>query len=196
MESTKRTSKTFVISDTHFGHSNIIRYCHRPFETVEEMTEALIDNWNSVVSNDDEVWHLGDFCCFAKHGLGFDICKRLNGKKYLVLGNHDEYQFDSDMDMYFTMGFSKVYDIPVFYKGQFWMSHRPFKSAYGVDVDKIDGIFNIFGHIHNNGLDFDKYGHKVYLDDITKSTFNVSADVIGYTPIEFDKVVSLMKEYE
>lgn len=55
-------SRVFFTSDTHFNHTNIIRFCERPFERVDEMNEKLIDNWNSVVSPEDFVFHLGDFC--------------------------------------------------------------------------------------------------------------------------------------
>ena len=48
-------SRIFVTSDTHFSHVNIIKYCNRPYASVEEMNNALIDNWNSVVKNDDLV---------------------------------------------------------------------------------------------------------------------------------------------
>ena len=50
----------FFTSDTHFDHKNILRFCNRPWETVEEMNQGLIDNWNSVVGPDDIVFHLGD----------------------------------------------------------------------------------------------------------------------------------------
>lgn len=70
----------FFSSDLHFGHKNIIKYCTRPFESVEEMNKKLIENWNSVVTNDDTVFFLGD----AGFGSVTKICecvKRLNGKK-------------------------------------------------------------------------------------------------------------------
>jgi len=75
-------------SDTHFGHDAIRRYCDRPFASVEEMDNQLIQSWNGVVSPRDEVWHLGDF------GYGPDtrmrsVFRRLNGKKRLIIGNHD-----------------------------------------------------------------------------------------------------------
>ena len=50
----------FAISDTHFGHSNIIKYCDRPFHSVSEMNEKLIDNWNNIVTEQDHIYHLGD----------------------------------------------------------------------------------------------------------------------------------------
>jgi calcineurin-like phosphoesterase family protein len=77
--------KTFVISDTHFNHRNIIRYCNRPFVTVEQMNQQLILNWNSVVSPEDTVWHVGDF------GFGdlSSINGQLNGHVHLIQGNHD-----------------------------------------------------------------------------------------------------------
>lgn len=65
-------SKIFYISDLHLMHQNIIRFDNRPFKTVEEMDKALIDNWNSVVSNADHVYHLGDFAG-ARRMIGLSI---------------------------------------------------------------------------------------------------------------------------
>lgn len=75
----------FVVSDTHLKHRRIIEYCHRPFNSVGEMNECLIHNWNQTVSPTDTVYHLGDF------GFG-DLSEfrgRLNGEIHLIQGNHD-----------------------------------------------------------------------------------------------------------
>jgi|ERR1700722_3415176 len=77
------------ISDTHFGHANIIKYSKRPFSSVEEMNRKLIENWNARVAPDDIVWHLGDFA-FMKPDQFMRLLERLNGRKHVVLGNHDK----------------------------------------------------------------------------------------------------------
>jgi calcineurin-like phosphoesterase family protein len=77
----------FFTADTHFGHANIIKYCNRPFASVEEQDETLIANWNRLVKPGDHVFHLGDFCM---HGDLSEYRKRLNGKITLIRGNHDK----------------------------------------------------------------------------------------------------------
>lgn len=77
----------WFISDTHFGHENIIYYAGRPFEGATEMDEELIDAWNARVRPDDLVYHLGDFAMDAKHGVA--IRRNLNGAIRLIVGNHD-----------------------------------------------------------------------------------------------------------
>ncbi len=79
----------FFTSDTHFGHANIIGYCRRPFDSVQEMDDAMVATWNSIVRPGDDVWHLGDFAhgADAKHVRA--VFHRLNGRKRLVIGNHD-----------------------------------------------------------------------------------------------------------
>lgn len=80
--------RLFFTSDTHFNHTNILQYCNRPFKTVDKMNETIITNWNNVVGSDDVVFHLGDFCLGGADEWN-KILDRLNGRIYLVLGNHD-----------------------------------------------------------------------------------------------------------
>lgn len=82
-------SNIFFTSDTHFFHNNVIIYCNRPFETREQMNEVLIQEWNSVVGENDVVYHIGDFA-FASRTDNEYILSRLNGSKILVAGNHDD----------------------------------------------------------------------------------------------------------
>jgi calcineurin-like phosphoesterase family protein len=79
----------WLVGDTHFYHTNIIKYCNRPFSSIDEMNEKLIENWNRVVKASDTVYHLGDFG-FAKKELLLAAFKRLNGNKHLIRGNHDK----------------------------------------------------------------------------------------------------------
>ena len=76
-------------SDTHYYHKKIIEYCHRPFGSVEEMNEAMIDRWNSKVKPEDEVYHIGDFALKCSVPEVENIVRRLNGHIHLILGNHD-----------------------------------------------------------------------------------------------------------
>jgi calcineurin-like phosphoesterase family protein len=79
----------FFTADTHFGHKNIIRYCNRPFETAHEMNEVLIENWNKVVNQTDTVYHLGDVAILRPEKTR-EVLNRLNGKIYLISGNHEK----------------------------------------------------------------------------------------------------------
>lgn len=79
----------YFTSDLHFGHFNAIGFDYRPFQTVEEMDKALIDNWNRKVTNEDTVYILGDFCFHSDKEPEYYL-QQLKGKKYLVQGNHDQ----------------------------------------------------------------------------------------------------------
>ena len=78
----------FFTADPHFGHANIIKYCHRPFASVGEMDRVLIAKWNAKITADDDVWILGDFTLRSGQNA-LNYLKQLNGRKHLILGNHD-----------------------------------------------------------------------------------------------------------
>lgn len=79
----------YLTSDTHINHKSICLYSNRPFNSVEEMNEALIKNWNRVVTPNDTVYHLGDVS-FGTDKQTFEYFERLNGKIHIILGNHDK----------------------------------------------------------------------------------------------------------
>ena len=164
-------SRTFFIADTHFGEDNIRRYENRPLETAEEMDVSLIKNWNSVISNDDEVYVLGDFGGDKKEA---DILSKLNGKKYLVKGNHDIHSNEYNRNA----GFAEVYDMPVLYKGFWILSHD------AIYVNSNMPYANLFGHVHNIPI----------VKDYSSQHFCVSVERIDYTPISFDEIVQKVRE--
>lgn len=77
----------YFTADTHFSHEKILEYCVRPFETVEEMDDAIIENWNEVVRPEDTVYHLGDFTLMGYQAKS--LFQLLSGTKYIVPGGHD-----------------------------------------------------------------------------------------------------------
>lgn len=80
--------KTFITSDHHFGHTNIIKLCNRPFSSIEEMDAEMVRRWNLLVDKDDLVYHLGDL--FWTEKAAKEILPQLNGVIHLILGNHDK----------------------------------------------------------------------------------------------------------
>lgn len=126
----------WVISDTHFYHSKILGYCQRPFETVEEMNEVLIKNWNSVINEGDIVYILGDFC-FGNKEMLREIVSQLKGRKILILGNHDRLTKGAYLDV----GFETVTKNPMIVDGDFILSHHPLQGDLG-------RFYNIHGHKH------------------------------------------------
>lgn len=163
--------KEWIISDTHWHHKNIIEYCNRPFSSVEEMDNTMIKKWNSVVGKDDIVWHLGDFAMGTKEQIT-QIVEQLNGRIYLILGNHDNHT----VKWYYDCGFAKVYDHPILYRDFYILSHHPRTAS-----SPIYGYF--YGHIHT----WDEY------KDFTSNSFCVCAERLGYKPILIDDALKIMK---
>lgn len=133
--------KNFYIADTHFGHFNIIRYDNRPFSSVKEMDEALIKNWNDVVTDDDTVYILGDFSWYDELTTS-DIIRKLNGHKVLVKGNHDQ------ITRKISYAFDKIVDyLEISDNGtKIIMSHYPILFWNGQFKDSV----HLYGHVHNS----------------------------------------------
>lgn len=168
--------KIFLIGDCHFGHRNIIKYCNRPFANVEEMTEGLIKNWNSVVGKNDIVYVVGDFALCGKQKI-IEIGKQLNGRKRLILGNHDQ----ASVNTYREAGFEFVYNHSIVLDDFYIISHVPM-----VGISENTPFANVFAHVHDD---------PAYKDYSCRS-FCVSAERINYTPVEFKVIKEKMKAVE
>ncbi len=178
----------FFTSDPHFFHNNVIKYDNRPFTSVEEMNNAIISRWNSIVSSNDTVYVCGDFGLCPIISL-HNLLNSLEGKKILILGNHDRYQHSQ----YIKAGFDAVYYELVMKLGQkiVKLSHYPYKTSKlslwweqfyrGKDyshINKKKPIRNeedwlIHGHVHN--------GYKKI--DVKKKQINVGCFAWDYFPV-------------
>ena len=90
----------FYIADTHFRHGNILRFDKRPWVSLEDMEQAMISRWNKRVNNNDDIYILGDFCWSGNADVWAGILSQLNGRKYLITGNHDLKQFPQKVTAY------------------------------------------------------------------------------------------------
>ena len=139
-------SEIWVISDTHFNHENIIQYCGRPFANADLMNECLVDNWNEVVKPQDKVYHLGDVYMGSSPEHPFSILSKLNGKKRLILGNHD-----SGRDQNLLKAFQKIDVWRMFPEFGLLLTHVPVhESTLQKGRFRERGLLNVHGHIHTN----------------------------------------------
>lgn len=169
----------FWSSDTHYFHKNIISYSNRPFKDVDEMNEKLIANWNSVVTNNDTVYHLGDVS-FADKEKTDKILNRLNGQIMLVKGNHDNRLVSDRFEWvkdYFEL---KVQDKDTKKGSQLIvMSHYPFATWNG----SYRGSVSVHGHTHNN-----------LKKDYNLLRMDIGVDACNFFPISYEQIKQEFKK--
>ena len=166
-------------ADQHFHHANIIKYCKRPYQTVEEMNNDLIAKWNSVVQKDHVVYSLGDFCLGGWHQFR-SIVDQLQGEINLVPGGHDERWLNAArrathirvLDPLLTLEFMAPGPNTVVV-----ISHYAMRSW-----DRIHyGAYHLYGHSH--GL----------LPGIGRS-MDAGVDCHNYTPVSLRQVLAMLEE--
>lgn len=162
----------WLISDTHFFHHNIIRYSNRPFDSVEEMNEHMIDKWNSVVKPGDKVYHLGDVWMGpSEHDKRARLWSRLKGRKRLIVGNHDDIPYMSSGGF-----FDQVYMWRVFTDFNVLLTHVPIHESSIHERIVVAGGMNVHGHTHEQGSPEGPYK-------------SVCVEMINYTPIHIEEVL-------
>lgn len=172
--------KTFFTADLHLFHKNIIKYCKRPFENLDEMHETIKQNWNMVVSPIDHVYIVGDVA--FSNGVEDKVVtylKNLNGKKFLIRGNHDkkldsrilaEFQWVKD---YYKLKVSTPYEdqeiVLLHYAMKVWdKSHH--------------GSWHLYGHSHGS-----------LKDDPNALSMDIGVDANNFIPLSFEQVSEILK---
>lgn len=172
----------FFTSDLHIGHKNIIRYCDRPFDSVEEMNEKIIENWNSVVRKNDMIFVLGDFAITGSQNAQ-EAFNRLHGRKILIRGNHDH-----KPSKMWRMGWEQVYDIHAMTINEelVTMSHYPhFEDNEWLREHPSAG----FQHPHNNGgFLLNGHIHSSPENKIRGKQFDVGVDANNFTPVPIEEI--------
>lgn len=137
----------FITSDIHFSHRKILEYCpdSRPFSSVEDMNEAIVDNWNKKVTNEDEIFILGDVS-FGKPIETCEFLERLNGKSFkLVLGNHDSSKYLKEDRFRYRFEWIKDYNKVKLFGKDIIMFHYPIEQW----DKKHYGSYHFHGHLHS-----------------------------------------------
>lgn len=175
--------KLFFTADSHFNHTNIIKFCNRPFKSVEQMNETLIANWNSVISEDDIVFHLGDFC-LGGAAEWTKLLDRLNGKIYLILGNHDLKNFRQGFIQRFEHVALQMFIMVD--KQKMYLCHYPFLCFEGGYKD----VWQLFGHVHtrenNTGIDAERLRY------LYPTQYDVGVDNNDFKPVSFNEVKEII----
>lgn len=165
----------YVVSDTHFNHSNILKFEDADgkkfrgdlFSSVEEMNETMIQNWNSVVRDQDIVYHLGDVGFSHAKDLS-NILSRLNGHKRLILGNHDDGKSEV-----LQKHFEKIMVWRIFKEFNCVLTHIPLHETSINEKVK----WNVHGHTHTAG-------------PASLRHINVCVEKTNYTPLLLEKVIA------
>lgn len=173
----------FFSSDHHFHHRNILAYENRPFRSMDEMHDAMIDEWNAHVKEGHSVFYLGDFC-LGKWRSDYDYAlSQMNGDVWnWMRGNHDVSV--AKLNTLARVFATKAMIIPIHDIGGVLLTHKP---QYDYDTDAI--ALNIHGHIHTRG------GRDVIYEKDGRIFFHVGVDANNFKPWHVDNVARIYKRF-
>lgn len=199
----------YYISDCHFYHRSLLTAMdQRPFATVDEMNQAMIKAWNEKVRPNDEVVILGDFSWGTAEET-MELLKKLQGKKYLIRGNHDLYLKDKNFDSS-LFGWIKDYAELRDNKRKVILSHYPivcYNGQYRLNEQGQPKTWMLYGHVHNTQDQqfLDAYcemvSHQHHKRIATHEMATIPIQMINcfcarsnYTPLTLDEWIALEKE--
>jgi len=180
-------NKIWFTSDTHFHHTNILRFCNRPFKDINEMNATIIRNWTNCISEDDYVFHLGDFA-FCSNGALKALDEQLTGHIIILKGNHDEKTF-KHLPKFKHIEYI-AYQMLITVEGQrIYLNHYPF-LCYG-GVYRNNPTWQLFGHVHSNKQD--NVGKDISrLNMLFPYQYDVGVDNNDFTPVNFYKIKEII----
>lgn len=182
-------TKIWFTSDTHFGHKNILTFCERPFNSVEEMDNAIIERWNSKVGKDDIVFHLGDFA-FASNKRWQDLIYKLNGKIYLILGNHDITRWPGTYTMQLFDRVENQIMLKIDNKYKVYLNHFPFLCYDGTYRNPEDCTIQLHGHVHERIGDTGKDAQR--LQYRFPYQYDVGVDNNNFYPVSWEEILKII----
>lgn len=178
----------FFTSDLHLGHQNVIRHDNRPFSNAVEMDKEIIKRWNSVVSPRDIIYILGDIS-WHSGDKNYELMLKLNGRKRLVLGNHDKYFLKNKKMLLENCIFESIKDSDELRVDDniFIMSHYPI-HFYN---HQYHGAIMLYGHVHNNK---DENNVQMARELLVKNEtpckmVNVGTMMWDYTPVSLSQIL-------
>lgn len=176
----------FVTSDLHFCHDRDFLYKPRGFNNIFDHDEKIVENWNEIVKPNDLVYILGDLM-LKNNQLGLEYINRLNGFKYIILGNHDT---DARQGLYLNYIHNLVDITYAFiiqeHKYQFYLSHYPTKVGNYDDEITHKKFYSLCGHTHTQ----DKW-----LDFIDCKTYHVELDAHNNYPVNIETIIEDIRNY-
>lgn len=181
-------NNVFFTSDTHFYHDNIIKYCRRPFKDAAQMNEVLIENWNSTVSPDDTVFHLGDFS-YGGSAEWVKVLDSLNGNIHLIVGNHDIKHLSKGYYHHFKSVVMQMYIL--IDEQKLFLNHFPMLTYGWAYRD----VWQLFGHVHSGPLNITPtQGVDIpRLKMLMPTQYDVGVDNNEFKPISFAKVKDIIE---
>jgi calcineurin-like phosphoesterase family protein len=187
----------YFTSDCHYAHDRVRQYSSRPFSSVEEMDETLIENWNKVVKPDDIIYELGDFA-FLKLTPMKALLRRLNGRKQAILGNHDKVIRKNKAELLRDGLFESIEDYGElnFGRQRVILLHYPLRSWHS--SHHTPGSIHLHGHCHSAlaplGKSVDVGVDSIYVvPGIAANRAKLPAE---YRPYHLDEILSFMKDRE
>lgn len=168
----------YFISDTHFYHNGVLKYSNRPFANVEEMNEALINNWNSKISSRSHIFHLGDLT-FGNRANTELVLSKLNGQKYLILGNHDRGMNRFKHHFIWIKDYHEMTVMDLCHQQKIILFHYPIGSWNKCHY----GSWQLHGHCHGNFM------------HTRGKQLDVGVDALpGYRPYSYREISEIMTQ--